>query len=58
MTKIVGLLAISLIANCLLFIGFLYLKNTLQNTINLLNGVIKRMGIEIQIVKGKTAVKE
>jgi len=58
MTKIEGLLAISLIANCLLFIGFLYLKNTLQNTINLLNGVIKRMGIEIQIVKGKTAVKE
>ena len=53
MTSIEGLLAISLVANCLLFIGFLYLKNTLQNTINLLRGVMTKLGIEIEIKKLK-----
>jgi len=44
-----SLLILSLFLNCLLFIGFLYLKNTLNNTISLLKGLAKRMGIDIEI---------
>jgi len=43
------LLFISLLCNCLLFIGFLYLRNTLNNTISLVKGLAKRMGIDIEI---------
>jgi len=51
MTNVEVLLAISLVANGLLFIGFLYLKTTLSNAISVINGILKRMNIEVNIDK-------
>lgn len=49
MDNLQWLVAISLIANCLLFIGFLYLRNTLKNCINLVKGLAEKLGIEITL---------
>lgn len=58
MTQVEGMVMLSLLFNCLLFIGFLYLRNTLKNAISMINGILKRMGIEVNIVKGNAVVKE
>jgi len=58
MTKIEGMVMLSLLFNGLLFIGFLYLKNTLKNAISVINGILKRMGIEVNVVRGNAVVKE
>lgn len=58
MTQVEGMVMLSLLFNCLLFIGFLYLRNTLKNSISMINGILKRMGIEVNIVKGKANIKE
>ncbi len=51
MNNVEVLAFIALVACALLFIGFLYLKNTLNNCISLVKGLAERMDIEIDIKK-------